>query len=189
MNSSQKLKNLEEDQDFMSLFNGKYEISGTGKGWQDALDWLGTGEVVYKKVMTCLMLFVHPLRYVEAGLVKRANGAIDKAEDGFNGYDKALISYLPVLDNLESVKNEYRRSATFGKVNFTMVKRVSLMALEVLPRISVIEQWIKKNKGRPSSCPLPTDDSESSRITKDVLLAFRAEYKDYVDKFATLLKA
>lgn len=188
MDIDRKVKALVEDEDFLSLFNGKFEVSGTGKGWEDALAWLGKDGNTLRKAMSCIMLFVHPLRYVEAGMIKTATGEIKRADETFQGYDKSLLSFLPKLENLDSIKNSERREAAFGKVNFSMVKRVALMTLEVLPNISVVHQWTKKHKGRPSTCPLPTEGSESARITREVLLTFRAEYKEHVADFTQVLR-
>jgi hypothetical protein len=45
--------------------------------------------------------------------------------------------------------NLFRKKSRFGMVNFTMVRRVALMAAQRLPEVGLVKQWIRTFGGRP----------------------------------------
>lgn len=191
--SSTDRRFVDEDESFLALFKGKYSVSDKGEGWKQSLAWLssGDGRDAKKKALTCVIFFVHPLRWLDKGFIKK-DGMITESPDGFRGVSEQVLMFLPTHEGDVEIENAERRASAFRAVNFSSVRRVALMALQVLPERSIIAQWIVAHGGRPSNLrkkPEEGKSAETNRIFNLNILEFQSEYRDHLIPFQKVLLA
>jgi len=133
------------DEEFLALFNGKEQIGGAAEGYDRAHKFLkhADGE---RRALTCLVFYEKPVQFLATGKTKSGEKG-----DG-TAVDKSVLSYLP--QHSDDTRPTSRNSLKFGEfsnVNFAMVRRVALLAIEyeLLPK-KYIDQWKSNYGGSPS---------------------------------------
>jgi len=170
------------DQAFLALFNGKDSISGRALGYQQAKAWLDQGDKV-RKMLTCLVFYEKPIQFLATGRTAGGKG------DG-NHVDVQLVRYLPqhdattegdLLDRLDT------KFGAFKRVNFSMVRRVALLAVQKeWIQGNHTRQWVQAYGGRPSQVQYDSSKwmgmtTESFRIKREGIVAFVEDRTFWVD--------
>ena len=189
------------DEDFLSLFKGKFDISTIGQGVKQAFDYL-KGMDRKARCLTaqaCMSFASKPLRYTAKGLVVVPGQVKDEEDagrerkferkDGFSGFDGNVLKYLPKLtgeevkamhekQKLDGVRPNKGREGPFGDVNVSMCRRIALINIALFPGLMLADQWIRKHGGTPQSCPLPHEPKEEhKKIFVAQMTHFRAEWE------------
>lgn len=177
------LKNLETtrqlftfgrlDEEFVALFNGKFDVSIKGYTYIKTHTWLNERDGL-ERANTCLVFFSKPLVYLATGETKKGKG------DGKPVSEK-LMDFLPKLqgEELTTVKNSLRLKTQYKEVNFTQVRNAALLYLQLGPQEGLVLQWMRKHGGRPLSLDesvMMESDSATIRILGAAIAAFRQDY-------------
>jgi hypothetical protein len=163
------------DAQFLGLFNGKEQIGGSQQAYLQIREFLNQGAAT-RKMVTCLIFYEKPVQFLATGRTRAGSG------DGI-AVNGDLLRYLPQHDD----ENAYRErtEAKFGlfrKVNFTMVRRIALLALEYdrLPR-DMLRSWEAAYGGKPRTLDFSIGrwtqmDEETRRIKREGINRFRSEH-------------
>jgi hypothetical protein len=175
------------DEDFFDLFNGKEEISGRSKGYQDARMWLQEGNSL-RKMTTCLVFYEKPITFLVSG------GTVNNRAGDGSSVDNRLLNYLPQHEGAMLNQAHLRSTIKFGafkNVNFTMVRRVALLSLQKgWLTHELAQQWTKSYGGLPydlnfDSTKWQRMTDESRRIKREGIEAFK-EDRPYWISFGNL---
>jgi hypothetical protein len=133
------------DRDYRKLFSGKYQILGSSEAWGAVETYLRTSASRSKSIHACLQFFYHPRNYMVGGALA------GKTADN-TSVDSAILDVLPRLEGEEigTVKSDTKRHVSIRHINFTVVQRVSLMALQRYGKDSKTTMgWVIKFGGTP----------------------------------------
>jgi len=203
------LHNTQEFAEFLKLFNGADQISGTGQGYTLAYNWLNETNdktTVIKKIAACVVFNEKPQKYLLLG--KTA-----KADMGAQIVDSRIAMYLPCHNSMptgDTPEETAKISASRGKfpkefqlVNFTQVRAVAYMAVEAQARMVSIsitpqtQQWVQSYGGNPQIVLAKIDaimpeENQTKKIKKQQLHYFvsnSAFWGPLVEQLVKLLSA
>lgn len=146
--------NIHSDKGFIILFNGKDSTFGSAAAWEDTYEWL---ESMFKTNLTklarsiyaCCQFTMQPKKFLLKGKTSKGEG------DGV-GVSENIVSYLPVLDDVNKrdvkiEKNSRQGQTWMANVNLSMAKRVALISIEELAGSWLYAVgWCARFGGRPS---------------------------------------
>jgi len=181
----------EVDGDFLKLFNGKEGIAGKSQGYDDAVEWLEEGHAK-RKIFTCIIFYEKPVEFLATGKTKTSGKG-----DGKKVEDK-LAEYLPHHEGSlqkEVAERDPKRYGVFAKVNFTMVRRVALLALQKgWAEDNTRHLWEVAYGGRPMAINFDNAKwhsmaKETREIKEEGIRAFQDEREYWMDMELDLKKA
>jgi hypothetical protein len=160
------------DDEFIALFNGKFDVSLRGYTYLKTHKWLHEGSGL-EKVNTCVVFFSKPLVYLATGQTKKGKG------DGKPVSEK-LMNFLPMLtgEEQQTVTNSLRLKTAYKAVNFTQVRNTALIYLQYGPSEGLVLQWMRKHGGRPLALDegiLMDSEDPTERILGAAIAAFRSD--------------
>jgi hypothetical protein len=165
------------ESEFLDLFHGKDQVSGHGEGYTLAYNWLKEQKNKRKTMFSCLIFYEKPIQFLAHGRTRNGKG------DG-EAVDKSILKYLPQLDasqikDLEK-EREHDKYGAFINVNFTMVRRIALMTVEMSWLVDpIVPQWTKGYGGIPTMYNLraPKFIKMKKRETLDIKVGHLEEFK------------
>jgi len=204
----------ETDDEFYKLFKGIEGLYNSGAAYEQVLVWLDTKDSKERLrcLVACLMFYEKPKKYLLRGESKQK-------KEGKMMVDRGVAKYLPKHSTDPMVEGTPEAAAMakaranfppeFKMVNFTMVRNVALLHLQVSVMIPVqisIEytQWVKHFGGGPLHLleeidvhypSLIVDGKPQRDETKEIRFAHltkfkndREFWKDIVTKLADRLR-
>jgi hypothetical protein len=171
------------DDEFIKFFNGKEGIAGKAKGYDDAVEWLEDG-AHKRKIFTCIVFYEKPIEFLSSGKTKDG-----KKGDGKKVDDK-LINYLPMHAGElqeEVAAREIKKFGAFAKVNFTMVRRIALLALQKgWAEEGMAKQWEVAYGGTPMKITFDNSKwngmaDETKKIKQEGIQMFKDEREYWMD--------
>jgi hypothetical protein len=144
--SLQQLENL-NDEEFGVLLNGYDSIFGNGDNWASAYEWLvdGNNAMILKKSKLAVIFLEKPKKLLATGRTKTGKGT-GKA------LSSSLVKMMPLLTDEQIVAAAPYRAdfGEFAKVNFSLLTRAGLIALEMrIGESKIHEDWLEKYGGSP----------------------------------------
>jgi hypothetical protein len=167
------------DQQFLSLFNGKDQVSGHAEGYRQAHEWIKEGGNQQRKMFACVIFFEKPVQFLATGRTRVTNKG-----DG-TGVNQDIIRYLPSLTqelkNALPVPRSPEKYGAFIDVNFSKVKRVAMLAIQKQwLNHALVDQWIKGYGGLPTEYNLLAPkwvkmDHDTRLIKQQILEELKSE--------------
>lgn len=152
------LSNL-SDEEFQSLFNGKYYIGGEKKLAKTCEKFVFDHPAPKRVLQTCMVFYSKPKMLLATGLTKKGKG------DG-RSVQEALLKFLPKLTEEQIATTELSaqfRNTFLKHVNFSMVKFIALHSFETLSTEK--EPLVKQYNDLLTK---PTNDETEEIRTSDV---------------------
>jgi hypothetical protein len=169
-------------EDFVALFNGKESVAGRAQGYRDAVAWLREGNA-QRKMFSCLVFYEKPIEVLATGRTRAGLG------DG-NAVQNGVLAYLPQHTAPYSADVEARPAARYGHfqhVNFSMIKRVALLALQKRwVQHAIFTQWYTAYGGLPMAVNFSTSRwtsmaPETLEIKRPGIQAFVEDVEFWMD--------
>jgi hypothetical protein len=171
------------------------QVAGGGQGYDKIPEFLRDNAEF--KIITCIVFSEKPRKLLITGSTKidgyDDRRSMEKAKGTGKGVDERLAQYLPMLTDEEyaevmkdrETERLRKHFGAFSKVNFSMARRVAMVALEYLPTDfnPVVAQFFSKyDNKRPSEITI--DDaafaelsSDSVKVKREQIMRFKSEAK------------
>lgn len=188
-----------EDEDFLALFGGKYDVSLPGASVLAAINFLlaqlELGQIVLNRtLLTCIVFSAKPFRFLTRGLT-RVKGTDTFVASG-KEVNESLADFLPHLDSEamnqigEQKERNQGRVGRFTTVNISLTRRIAFIMIEFAPVLGLVKEWQKKYMGKPLSCPLPVvaPGDKTTAVFVENIQRFRLEWKTASEEERSAIK-